>query len=135
MIEQGIYQFLAANVAISAIVGTDVFEQAFPQDTDMPLVVFSSISSTPVNSLDGENGLQIRRFRFRSYDATGRGARTLQNAVRSAFSAVATGATFPDGSVLQAARIMLDIDTPFEPGPGGTIYCSALDIELSFVPS
>jgi hypothetical protein len=27
------------------------------------------------------------------------------------------------------------MDKPFEQGPGGTIYCSVLDIELSFVPS
>lgn len=135
MIEEGLYRFLTGNADVSALIGTRAYEDALPPSPKMPAVVYFGVTSTPIDSLDGENGLKTRRFQFDCYANKSRDAKGLKGTVRAAFEAIATGTTFPESSEVLSARIMLDMDKPFEPGPGGTIFCSVLDIELSFIPS
>jgi len=135
MIEEGIYRFLTSDGNVSALIGTRAYEQSLPESPSLPLVVFWTVTEMPLDSLDGENILKTRRIQFDCYANKARDARQLQGKVRAALEAIALGATFQESSVILSTRILLGGDKGIEPGAGGTLFCSYVEVELSFIPS
>ena len=144
MIENGIFEALAADAGIGAILPSPAANNIYPllmdKDYALPAIVFQGISSTSINSLDGENVTQSKRFQFDCYAKDYFTARKLSRAVKAVFIPVSDGSgqvTFPyqlpDGSQIQSAMVHMDIDSPFEEGEGGYVRRALLDVEFYYV--
>lgn len=142
MIESGLYQALVADNGVSALLpdpAKNIYFVLMKKDTITPAVVIQGISSTSINTLKGENVTQSKRFQFDCYAPTYFAARTLARAVKAVFIPASDGSgflqfpyTLPDGSEIQSAEVMHDIDWPFEEGEGGYQYRALLDLMLYY---
>ena len=143
MIHSGLFQYLAADATVSAIVLKRIYGVMLPKNYALPAIVYSSVGSTPVESLGGDNPLRIQRWQFDCYAEDYFTTQSLKEAVRSLLAPKSdgSGATatvnyeLPDGTQILAAQVHLDHDEAFQPGAGGFIFRALLDIQFSFVPS
>lgn len=145
MIEQGLYQFLANDRGVSALVTAGggqarIYGVMLPKTYVLPAIVHSSVASHNIESLRGPNNLEQRRFQFDCYGKTFIDSRKLSKAVKNALcpldsdgNPTSLKAQLPDGSGVDSTRILVDIDKPYEEGEGGYIFCALLDIEIAFM--
>lgn len=87
MIQSDILTALLADSAVTAIVGARIYPMRIPQGADLPAIVYQKISSVPVNSLDGDSGLDSVRMQFTSWASTYSVAADLSAKVRAAINA------------------------------------------------
>ena len=148
MIESGLYEFLAADSSVSALVQAAgktarIHGVMLPKNYTLPAVVYLTATYRPIDSMRGPNKLETRRFQFDCYARDPNGfiiSRQLSRAMRNALcppdadgNPTSLKAVLPDGSGVDSTKIIMDFDKPYEEGEGGYIYCATLDIEISFV--
>ncbi len=83
-IEAAIFELVSGKAAVAALVGTRVYPGKAPQGVTRPYVVYSQISLSPVQSLDGWNELENGRWQFDCWDDLSTTAKTLARAVMAA---------------------------------------------------
>ncbi len=147
MIENGLYEYLAADTGVSGLVEAAggqarIYGVMLPKNYVLPAVVYSTVSYRPTESLKGPNRLETRRFQFDCFAKDFLTSRQLSQAVRNALcppdsngDPTSLRVSFPDGSGIEATQIVIDMDKPFETGEGGYIFCALIDAEISFYQS
>lgn len=78
MIESSIYN------ALKSLAGGRVYPLVLPDITILPAIIYQRVSSVPINSLDGDSGLDSVRMQISTWAATYKEAKTLSASVRSA---------------------------------------------------
>lgn len=78
---------LAANADFTALVGTKVYPQRAPQNTDYPYCVYSIISSIPVDTKDRPASLDAVRVQIDIFSNTYAEAQALTGYLRTAIDA------------------------------------------------
>lgn len=84
-----LYAKLAADTAVAAIVGTDIFPLTVAQGTAAPYIIFQQIGSDPAVTHGEAAGATHRAFQFACFAATYEGAIALRDAVIAALDTVA----------------------------------------------
>lgn len=143
MIEVGLQQYLQAAPTVRSLVAKRVYAVLMKKGVQLPAVVYSTVASVPIASLDGDNPTESKRFQFDSYAEDYVTSVILSNAIRSLlvpksdFSGTAQSTTYnlPDGTVVQGALVHEDHDFPFEVGEGGYIFRRLLDVQLIYTPA
>jgi len=87
MIEKAIYDTLRNNAAVAALVGNRVRPVHLRQGDPFPAIVYTRISTEPVNDLDGHGGLDNCRFQIDCYSEGYQELRNLAAAVKTAMNA------------------------------------------------
>jgi hypothetical protein len=138
MFTDGLYEFITAQSAITALLGTSrgdkttgVFHMLAIGNATMPYMTYQRVAGAPETfSYQGANQLTTSRFRFSCYGTSQRNAALLADALKSAF-ATWTG-TFPDGTVVE--NVMLEFESDdIESVPKGTIYAVHCDFSFSYL--
>jgi hypothetical protein len=144
VIEVGIYQALSADPTLSSLFpagSTNVFRRLMPKGTILPAVVFMKVFGEGVNSFDGANAAQIRRYQFDSYARDPETVSQMSAAIRALFipsSSIPGGFPYrlPDNTLIQSAVLKMEMDETFFAGEGGLYdYRDLVDIEFGFVES
>jgi hypothetical protein len=139
--EEGLYGFLNSDPTIRNLVEGRIYGVMLPpKDYTLPAIVHLVVASEPLESLDGDNPTETRRFQFDCYGKTRKESRLLSRAVRSLLVPKSDGSgstttvsyDLPDGTHVQSARLHMDQDLPFETGEGGYIFRAVLDVELTY---
>lgn len=86
MIQQQIFTVLSGNEAVTDIVGTRIYPLRIPQRGSLPAVVYQIITTDPVNSLDGDSGLDLLRLQIKTWADKYEDAQALAVAVRNALN-------------------------------------------------
>lgn len=91
--ESALYALLAADAAVTAIVGTRIYDGQVPTNQAGPLtdpyIVGHVVADTPLAILDGPPGASNLRVQFDLYAPTKAVVRSLHQAVRGVLEAVA----------------------------------------------
>ena len=140
--EDGLYQFLNHDSTIAGLTQGRIYGVMIPAKASgiYPCIVHLMVASDPIESLDGDNPTETRRFQFDCYGRTRKESRLLSRAVRSLLVPKSDGSgstptvsyDLPDGTHVQSARLHIDQDLPFEVGGGGYVFRALLDIELTY---
>ena len=83
MIESSIY------TAIKSLAGGRVYPIVIPDTASLPAIVYQRISSVPVNSLDGDTGLDSVRIQISAWALTYKEAKNLSDTIRTTLNASA----------------------------------------------
>lgn len=67
-LEADIYTYLAAQTALTDLVGTRIYMMNAPQNTAFPYVVYRKVAASPDYAMGGQSGLQQAWFEFFVYD-------------------------------------------------------------------
>lgn len=97
--EQAVIAALLANDAVTAHAGRRVYPLIRPQDSAMPALVFTTISSQPDATHDGATGLSESRIQLDAYAATYAAAKGLARAVRGVLHQFAGDVEVDGGTV------------------------------------
>lgn len=86
MIQPQIVVILSADESVSSLAGSRIYPLRIPQRAVLPAVVYQKIGVTPINSLDGDSGLDIVRLQVSCWAQTYAQAADLASAVRQALT-------------------------------------------------
>jgi len=112
-IEQGLVAELIGDAGVTAIVGTKVHPGAIPQDTELPAIVYTRVSTPRELALDGTVEAVAARFRLDIWHTSYSNVKTLAEAVRTALNNIGIGAQKTLGSEsVQAVYIDDEADLP-----------------------
>lgn len=87
MIEDDIFSTLALNTGISALVATRIYPTIAPETVTPSFIVYTRVTTNPVNSLVGTNALKNPLFQIDVYSRTHQQARSLGILIREAILA------------------------------------------------
>lgn len=139
--EDGLYGYLNGDPTIRNLTNGSIYAVMLPAKSyTLPAIVHSMVAAESIESLDGDNPTETRRFQFDCYAKDRKTTRVLSRAVRSLLVPKSDGSgststvsyDLPDGTHVQAARLHMDQDLPFETGEGGYIFRAMLDVELTY---
>jgi hypothetical protein len=86
MIEEDIYSDLSGFAGLSALISTRIYPLRMPQGGTFPAVVYTRVSGSRINNLDGEN-IQNPRFQVDCWAESYSAAKAVAAQVESAFAA------------------------------------------------
>ncbi len=89
MIETTLYDTLAADTGVSALVGARIYPMLRPPADPLPAVVYQRIATDPAKDLGGDTGIDAVRIQVACWSATYAGAKALGAAVRAAVTGAA----------------------------------------------
>ncbi len=82
-IREALRNFLAADVAVSALVGDRIWPNKLPQDeSDYPQITLLKVSNPRVRNLSGPDGLSSPRIQIDCWGLTAESAKDVAEAVR-----------------------------------------------------
>lgn len=93
MIQQDIFRILSEDVEIASYVGNRIYPIELPQGSSVPAIVYITNDMMPINSLDGESGLDSGLIEITCWAKTYMTAHLMAAAVRSAFQESGLGVT------------------------------------------
>jgi hypothetical protein len=138
MFIEGLYSYLSSYAGLKSILGTTrgdgttgIFAQLAPATPTIPYIVYTQMSSHNVQSYAGAGRLTFARFRFSCYASGYLVAKQLAEQLRQSF-ATYTG-TLTDGTILEDALLLLEVDDSEPAGAHGTIHAAHLDYEFNYV--
>jgi hypothetical protein len=130
MIEQHLRDWLLADTAIAAIVGTRIYPQAIPEASALPAMAYSMISDQALLSMYGPTSFRTPRFQMTMVAKAQHEVSTLSelvkvriNAWQADYTDMAVGPCFAEGGMY----LSLDYYTP-------TQYGMIIDAYISWVP-
>ena len=141
MIEVGLFQYLAADSAVSGIVGGRIHRDTIlPKGYALPALLYFLIHSESFESLDGDNPTELKRFQFSCFARDNDTAVNLRKAVRSLLVPKSDGSgstptvnfDLPDGTHIQSARLHDERDLPSEEGIGEIVRHSMIEVEFVY---
>lgn len=141
MIEiDGLYKYLTADGDVETLVGGRIYPTKLPKGYALPAIVYFQSNGESIESMDGDNPTEIKRFQFSCFARDSSTAKTLRRAVRSRLvpksDSSGTTATvaydLPDGTHIQSARMHMELDLPYEEGSGETIQHSMIEVEFVY---
>jgi hypothetical protein len=71
MISKAVYARLNGHAALTAVIGTRLYPNALPQDTDYPAVTWQLIDAEHTHSLNGVDGLVLARVQIDCFASGG----------------------------------------------------------------
>lgn len=92
-IESDIIAALAADSTFNGLIGTRVYLDWAPQETDAPYVVFFAVANNPVVSLAGDSGQDNPLWQFSCWAGTPDAANAVAAALVGAMAAATTAGT------------------------------------------
>ncbi len=137
----GLYLYLTSDATIQNLISGRAYpDSLMAKNAPFPLLVFFQTNGDSIESLDGDNPTEIKRFQFSCFSRDQLTAKTLQKAVRSRLvpKSDASGSTptvsydLPDGTHIQSARLHDERDLPAEEGPGESIRHSMIEVEFTY---
>ncbi len=140
----GLYGYLTSDSTIQNLIsGRAYADSLMAKGAAFPLIVYFQTNAESIESLDGDNPTEIKRFQFSCFARAHLTAKTLQRAVRSRLVPKSDGSgstttvsyDLPDGTHIQAARLHDERDLPSEEGPGEAIRHSMIEVEFTFETS
>jgi len=90
MILEQIYSILISDSNVTDIMGTRLFPMRLEPGTVLPAAVYQVITTDPVNSLDGDSGLDLLRVQIKAWADTYTEAKSLGLAIRNAITGAAS---------------------------------------------
>lgn len=141
MIEKGLWRYLADDSTISGFVSSRIYRDTIlPKGYSLPAINYFQVEGESIESLDGDNSTEIKRFQFSCRAATQDVATTIRNAVRSLLVPKSDGSgttatvsfDLPDGTHIQSARLHDERDLPSEEGIGESIRHSMIEVEFTY---
>jgi hypothetical protein len=140
MLVEGIYDFLAADTGVQALLGTatsrkdkqtGIWPVQAPDEPLAPWIVYQQISGNPLQtSMQGTGRLQTARMRFTCYGSTYKQAKGLANACK--LSLLGCDGALSGQVEVHGAWLSLERDEA-EALPKGTVFCSHLDFTFIFL--
>ena len=136
MIEKGIWLYLAQDATVTALTSTRIYRDTIlPKGYSLPAINYFQVHGESIESLDGDDLTEIKRFQFSCRATTQDVATSLRNAVRALLVPKVGGSvnyTLPDGTYVQAACLHDERDLPSEEGPGESIRHSMIEVEFTY---
>lgn len=133
-IEQGLYQFIVANLPSSLGVGQSVFWSNAPKNATYPVVVLASAHTYHSMTAAGDASLVGRRIEIACISAVDLpSARALLRAVKSMLNGYS--GTLPDGTVVQGIFFNTDFDLMYEVGAKSYAHGALLDVTIWCIES
>lgn len=86
-IEADLFNAIALNGGISALIGSRVYPTIAPEKVAKPYVVYTRVTTNPVNSLDGTNDLNNPFFQIDVYSLSNQQAGSLGKLIKTAILA------------------------------------------------
>ena len=102
MIESDVRAYLLTDPDITALIGTRIYPERFPQDSEMPTITYQRIFGTEGIDHQGPSGLGRARLQFDCWASTYGGAAGLCDEVRKALR------VYPDTRIIN----MMDLPEP-----------------------
>jgi len=82
-VEEALYSRLTSDVAVSALVGSRVYNTRLPQGPTLPCVTYTRVSTVADMAHDGPVGYELARYQIDAYATTFETIRSLADAVRN----------------------------------------------------
>jgi hypothetical protein len=133
MLSEGLYGFLEANDAVSAIVAGRIYANQLPQISKaapLPAIVHKEIHGNGEVTMDGPDQLQYSRTQIDCFGKVYEDAKKLARTVRQELEAF-TGA-LPDGTVIEHMQRESETDLFYE---ASGAYCTAVDMKIVYQDS
>jgi hypothetical protein len=115
-LEEKLFAVLSTDAGVIALVGTKVYPLEAAQDTVLPYVAYTRVSSNRVYSLGGYSNLENPRIQVDCYSSTYSGSKALSVAV---ISALRSATTFG-----------VEIDDPQEMREDEDVYRVSVDLSI-----
>jgi hypothetical protein len=139
MLSDALYQIVATDSAVLAILGTrmvppgrpkttGVFLAQMPEGEPTPAIVHSQVAGDGIMTMDGPSSMRFARWQFNCRAPKAAQAKQLQRAVRQALEAF-TGTT-SDGTQIGNIEEVLVLDV-FEDAPFS--FVATLDVQVAFL--
>lgn len=136
MIEQGLFQLVAANQAVKKAVGTDAngVTRAYwilaPQGAVIPFLVWSRVGTTDSYSMQGRIGLREGLFQVVCYASSYLTSRAIAATVRRCLQNYKGTLPDTDATVVQSVMLEKDFDMNYEEGSKGFIFGAYLQFRV-----
>lgn len=127
MIEQGIYNLLAGNAGLTAIVGDRIYPVVVPEPTVYPCLSYTGITSSSAYTFDRRSH-DTKRIQFDAWATSYSDAKSILHALKLALDTLS--GTLSDGTRLLAAFSDQEIDH-FE--SDGRIYRSLAEYTFEYI--
>tara|TARA_R110000765_G_scaffold372450_2_gene462871 strand:+ start:521 stop:916 length:396 start_codon:yes stop_codon:yes gene_type:complete len=112
-LEQGIRAASIADTDVNALVSGRIYHERMPQNSTMPAIVFSRVSTSQNSLLDGVDTLTQARIQFDIYGDTSSSVRDLATKVRALFNGHRGDL---GGAAVQFATLDSELDSGFFDG-------------------
>lgn len=83
MLETGLYAYVQAGAALTALIGDRVYPITAPQAVSLPYMTFQRVSTQPTHDLSGPDPLSKCRVQFDCYGEQPLGAKQVSEALRA----------------------------------------------------
>ena len=142
-VEKGLFELVTSNTGIQAAVGTDAngitraFWNLAPQNTPMPFLIFSRVSTLDSYTMAGNTSLREGIFQIDSYADINSGgyyqARSIANQVRELLKNFKGTLPDTDSTVVQAVITYKDFDDKYSEGGKSFTFVTCLQFKVWFV--
>lgn len=128
-LEQGLYQYMVANLPGSLGVGKEIYWSNAPKSAAWPQIVLTSVHTYHSMTTSGDDALVGRRLDIECSSAVDLpAARKILAAVKSMLNGYK--GTLPDGTVVQGIFFNSDMDATYEVGAKSYAYGATLDLTV-----
>ena len=111
MLEENIVAMLKADTALAALVVNRIYPLTLPQESELPAIRYTMISSRPTTTHDGDSGLATALFQFDCFAATYTAAKALAAALRATLSGTSDLSRGIHAAILTATADRQNTDT------------------------
>ena len=112
-VEKALTQVLLESDLLAELVGDRVFPQVLPQFCDYPAIAYTVVDAVPINTLDGNAGLESVRVQFDVWASSYSDKAAVSREIRRALLAYETGGTVA-GFNIGAVLLETQRDEPYE---------------------
>lgn len=127
MIEQGLYNLLAGNTGLTALVGTRIYPVVVPEPTVYPCLSYQVVTASSSYTFDRKSH-DAKRIQFDAWATSYSDCKTILHALKLALDTYS--GTLSDGTRVLAAFSLQEIDQ-FE--SDGRIFRSLAEYTLEYV--
>lgn len=112
-LNEAVYSALSGDGTLTGLVGTRIWNTQRPEADTLPALVFQRVSTIPVNSASGVDGLAGARYQLDAYATTLAAASSVIYAARDAILGTTTGLVLSRQDIWEeetrAFRIIMDV--------------------------
>lgn len=129
----GVRSFLLSKTAITALVGQRIYTDLLPQDSILPAVSFSKLSTRHEHTLSGFAGIAHCRLQFDCFASTRVAANEIAEAIRASGIVGTKGVTY--GVNIRGARVEEGQRNEIEYAKDDSDdhrYVTSLDLEVDY---
>jgi Protein of unknown function (DUF3168) len=139
-VETGLFELVTSNAGIKAAVGLDAsgttaraFWGLAPQNTPMPLLIFSRVSTVDTYTMAGATGLRNSIFQISSYSPVYYQSRQIASLVRQALENFKGVLPDAEATKVQGVLTTRDFDLKYEEGGKSFTFAAVLQFRVFYI--